>query len=510
MTFEQVPDEATHIGFWLYAKDFILKDRLHPSWALQGMAYMPLKQHMPDGHVISLAEMADNNGQIVVGEIRLESLIVTPPVKSTEFVLSESIDMYANQIKLELFDRNIHQNALIMDKGKLPRWRDSLVALPVPVSDKMVRYLVPMWLYTWLAYEHRTSEKDKAAVDHYLRLAMARLQNNTSKQSIDDWGEAEWMQVACEAAALVPLALEYRPDHVGDRSIEQFSWIAHHSPLSLPGAGIDCEDAAEHCLRVILHMQHSLPPSPLRQLLEQYEFFFAIVTLDSDGHMQYHAVVLGLDKKWVSSQVDAGNNFVSYIPEHRAVLIEGTDYVTAHYGFQQNLDAAADRAMYDKNPLCENVHFHTRIPSICLSDTKQYHHLILACTPQWITDDSKRIGEIAFCDDQGRLGVPLTSLLEHDEETYKSTRVRVPSPQARVTPNMLADARRYLGYLPEYNPLPRPSVIQENTRSLPRGSSSWTQDPQVFKEFSKTTPGISQIVAQNISDQLCVQGLCFN
>jgi hypothetical protein len=167
--------------------------------------------------------------------------------------------------------------------------------------------------------------------------------------------------------------------------------------------------------------------------------------------------------------------------------------------------------MYNENPLCENAHFHTRIPSICLSDTKQYHHLILACTPQWITDDSKRIGEIAFCDDQGRLGVPLTSLLEHDEETYKSARVRVPSTQARVTPEMLADARRYLGYLPEYNPLPRPSLLtEEKVPLLPRGSISWTQDPQVFKKFSKTTPGISQIVAQNISDELCVQGLCFS
>ena len=109
-----VPNEATHVGFWLYAKDFVLSDRNHPSWALQALAYVPLAQDVPDTQLIELVEMGNNNKRIKVAEFQLDFLHVTRSVNSTRFVVPEWIEAYHRSVNDELFNKR--QNALIVDK----------------------------------------------------------------------------------------------------------------------------------------------------------------------------------------------------------------------------------------------------------------------------------------------------------------------------------------------------------------------------------------------------------
>jgi hypothetical protein len=531
VVFQKVPDDATHLGFWLYAKDFFLSDRNHPSWNLQGLAYVPLDDHAPDKQIITLREMVSTsiapNAYVPVADIQLNHLTVDIPLSSIRFPGTSGLQEYEESVRQELFNEDQEQNAPIVENKhskQIATFKDSVVALPAPVSP-MVRLPVPMWVFTLLTWMHSYDAIDEHAISHYLYLAWARLVHNTSK-AYQQWDEPEWMQLACEAAILVPLAMEYRNDHVGNHAIEQFAWLGHHSVDTIRGAGFDCEDAAEHCLRVMLRMQHGRCPfPPLDNLLQEYEFFLAIVTLESDNKMRYHAVVMGFDKQWLINRVtNASSSSPSVLPKRRAILIEGTDYVTGHYGFQENTSAQRDVDHYLLNPLRDNTHFNVRVPSKALSTSRQYHHLIMACTPQWIRTEAQ-VGEITFCDDKGALGVPLTPLLEHNEEAWKNICVKVPS--TRVPHQTLEEALRFLSYLPYYRPLPcvQTPLPQKDYALLPRGSIAWTQDRHVYEQAgtqlslhnsqydgafsSSITPFPFTPVTQRIADNLEVYGFCF-
>jgi len=106
----------------------------------------------------------------------------------------------------------------------------------------------------------------------------------------------------------------------------------------------------------------------------------------------------------------------------------------------------------------------------------QYHHLVSAYTPQWI--ESKQMGEIAFFYHDG-LGVPLTELLENDSTVVANMKVR--SPKAPVTPQLVQLARKVLNCSPIYAPLPRVTSVPD--KPLPRGSTSYTRDLSLWEKW---------------------------
>jgi hypothetical protein len=464
-TFDQVPDSATHVGFWWYAADFNInpmrpRAREHYSWALQGTAYVPLlTSQLETSPRVELTQFLsiDPDCELVVLTVDLLELNVSPPVPSTTFEPSLCLKRYEEKISKELYTRRQQQNPVAIDH--LGTWQDTAILIPSP--SKAHHIPVPMWVFVWPAYLHRRLAPPRI-LRRYLDIARLRLQNNTSTTNSK---EAASMQLVCEAASLYALSCEYRPDHSGKQEIEQFTWLSHQ-PSSISHNGIDCEDAAEHCLRVLLALQAD-PECEMAELLSEYEFMFCIVTLDVSGHLQYHAVVMGFDKQWLHALRDSSSSPPPPPPRHRPVLIEGTDYIVSHYDFHESKSPQADTRRFFNNPLSLKPQFRTRVPSLALQESKQYHHLVLALTPQWIETHS--IGEVSFLDEKGALGVPLTELLCGDPKVTVGIRMQVP--KTRVTSEMLEYAAYCLSFLPPFEQLPYATA---DHTELPRGTVSWT------------------------------------
>lgn len=205
---------------------------------------------------------------------------------------------------------------------------------------------------------------------------------------------------------------------------------------------------------------------------------FCVVTLEVDGDRFYHGAVMGFDKEWLRGKVDGGGWLSrNPPPKHRCVLIESTDFLTSHYGLQEEKDVQS----YLLNPMTTSDCWHTRIPSRLLVSAAQYHHLVSAYTPQWI--ESKQIGEIAFYYHEG-LGVPLTELLDNDKDVIKNLVVR--SPKAPVTSELLQLARKVLSYSPCYAALPSVSSNPDKpVETLRRGSTSFTRDLDLWEEWKR-------------------------
>lgn len=475
---DRIPPGATHFCFWWYAKDFSPDEPTTAALVLQGVGFLPMRPiASAEVQLTSVGPLRDRTyphmAHLAIRNVMVKGLENASPIPLPD---SRQLDDYGSAVTQELFGRDIPQHAVNADG--VMRWPDSNVYMAFPDHKRAI----PAWIFTWSAWEDRLykSVDTPATIRRYLECCKARLINNTDPE----WTEAEHMELACEAATYLPLLLPYRKDRVLAEVTEQYTSVSH-SPAPLQ-TGIDCEDATEATLRILYRMQQdpscsqSVDPD-LHGLLQEYEFMFCVVTLKLDTDIFYHAVAMGFDKKWLNDKLDSSLSWfpsrAAKLPKHPCVLLECTDFIGSHYGFNKERQQEDTRA-YHMNPIARDSAWHTFVPPKLLRSTAQYRHLISAYSPQWIA--TRGIAELAFYFNNG-LGVPLTELLSHHDDVLQNLQVRAPT--VKATP-LLPLAKRILEYAPLYKDLPR--VDDSNPtpfQPLYKGSTSFTRDELSWEKW---------------------------
>lgn len=496
---DSIPPGATHFCFWWYAKDLSPEEPTTPALVLQGVGFLPI-QPTPSAevHLTSVGPLRNRTyphmAHLMIRDVAVSSMANAIPIPLLD---CKALDDYGAAVAQELFGDAYPQHAAMQDQ--LMRWPDSNIYMAFPDH----RHAIPAWIFVWSAWEDRLSKSVDTpfTIRRYLECCKARMVNNTPAE----WTSAEYMELACQAATYLPLLLPYRKDRVLAEVTEQYTSVSH-SPAPLQ-AGIDCEDATEATLRVLYRMQHdpscsqSVDPALFR-LLQEYEFMFCVVTLKLEHEIFYHAVAMGFDKRWLKEKLDSSTSWfpLGHVkkPAHRCVLLECTDFIASHYGFNEHTQEA-DTMTYRLNPISQDMAWHTLVPPKLLRGSAQYHHLISAYAPQMI--HTRGIAEMAFYWNNG-LGVPLTELLCHQSSVYDQISIRAPSVKAAP---LLPLAKRILEYAPLYKDMPRaissPSAfpaLQKGSTSFTRHQTNWERWQQHLREAKRSFVASSELIHANV------------
>jgi hypothetical protein len=271
-----------------------------------------------------------------------------------------------------------------------PRWPECVFSAPHP-SWKIS---LPMWMFAMQFEPDSCTEKQ---IVYLLKLALYRLRLHPDK--VED---GQLREIFCEMASIYPLCMKYRLDHSGRRSIDQWVSLAAHPCPSR--AGYDCEDGAELVLRMTRLIKSASSDHPLLKRVQEsvrdYEFCMCIGTLQLEKSVTWHAYVMGFERDWLL-QLDKTEKRMKRMP----LMIESTDYLTSDLEFSSPF---CNGPYFKASPLLDQAEekgLQLKIPPPILVESKQYHHVAMAFTPQLI--DEYGVPMVFFCepDKMDTLGV---------------------------------------------------------------------------------------------------------
>jgi hypothetical protein len=438
-------DGKEFVGFWWYAED---DTSPHQSlMTLKGGAYISIQQLIGQpprravSHDMTLmkreAQLLDlDNDRAVVGHVEVTTAVSAAimPGRISEQSLAAAVEIVHERYlrELETFMEKTYplkKQLQILELGMPSASNLAPVLAPCFAAPYPLKVSLPDWAFSVPTLQTPEPEGAKDYFLYLLQVAMIRL----GLGGIEALHEDELLELGCEIVIMPSLAMRYRTDHQDDRSTDEWTYLSHFPTWKR--ASLDCEDAAEHTLRMTHFLsqidvgQNPAPPSLLERVLSRVQqamrkmrFCMCLGTLEvqNKAHV-WHSFIMGFEADWFE-RVRTGQTVADdYRP--KTVLLESTCYLTSNMRYRPRrtdvdlLPGAADK--YDfgvPDDWCEGspdikdstdgcpVPLCRKLGVDELAKQFHYKHLALALVPEE--------GFLAFCYANSRiLGVCTESLV---------------------------------------------------------------------------------------------------
>lgn len=451
---------APDLCFWWYTME---SDDARGTLTLEARGAIPISQLLSslDKHSAFSIPLVEDTRNLRDGGLAVANASVAP---SHKFVLSRLNEcLKQNEHKAdELYHNAVIPAYLSLYKDKLKkatqaqmkplhgrdppgcRWMFGSTLFPTPNGAVEM----PMWFMSLGASKQTDNGWDLEDVKLACLHACLRLKFMPSEvASFTEW---QLREVGCQAANLLSLSFQYRPDHIRSRANDQWTFIAHAPRVEETGA--DCEDLSEYTLRVMKTMQAftvqaqreragSLEERVLTAL-QGYEFCLAIATLcvkeDQGMGYEYHCLVVGLDAKWLEEKRQSKHTSGSILP---ALVIESTDFTTStQHAFE--VDTSYDTL--ESLPKVFTSDVLVRDTAYAAEQDKEYGHILSILCPRPDSD----VVQFDLYNTDHSFGVPFETFASMKVDEFTCDRIT-------VIPEVMDTALAYYHMLPAFLPLPK-------------------------------------------------------
>ncbi len=397
--------DASFVGVFVWARDPVQEEAPN-AYALQGQVFFDLfslaqnrtaKSDMAIGNAVTTTVKRQRTGEVTLTVVDLPEQAY--PSHFPQFEESmRVVNRYCSGVSTIISDR--YQNKQV-NLSQLGAWLFNDTFIPFPPF--MAR--VPMWAFIDRATDAHPSESEEGTLEALAAWCELRAKSNEPDELLN------------EMCTFFPLALQYRSDHTGVISIDQWE-SPLHNPV-FPQAGVDCEDVSELMIHVFYKIKNY--DNPTHPVLKKVKAFIAdkdacmasvsLVTVDVTGDEKkgFHAAVIVVPTEWLHEVVDCARKNAPIPVPGSITMLEGTGYVgVSHEAFRKN-ESPIDWWM--KQPL-RHTEWASLKQHVAVSDKKlgTYHeHLFVIHAPQLAKKYD--CGDIMFEAD-GILGVPIRSLAD--------------------------------------------------------------------------------------------------